>query len=771
MTVSPALANVPSNGCRLVASDGRELPLRAVEIGADAGGGLCRTRLRQRFANPYAEPLSVTYLLPLPADGAVVDLAFVLAGRRVVGRVQRKADARAAFEQALIEGRTATLLEQERSSLFTQELGNVPPGAEVEVEIDVEQPLAWEDGGWTWRWPTVVGPRYLGAPGETPDADRVVVDVAQKVEVRCTAHVSIGDDLTGAVSSPSHPLTAGEAGVTLSGALDRDLVVRWPVAAPEPGLRLEVARPEGDDSAYALLTLVPPRVAGTPVERDLCLLIDTSGSMGGTPLAQAVAFCTALVGGLRTGDRLEMIEFSNRQTRWTPEPVAIDAATRAQAVAWLTALRASGGTAMHEAVTEALRPLRPDAERQVVLITDGYIGFEAEVIGRIRRGLPRGSRIHTVGIGSSVNRTLTGGVARAGGGHEAIVGPDEPVGTAVSALLTRTGDPLWTDVSLSGSALRDQAPAAIPDLLAGAPARVALKLSAQGGPLVVSWRSAVGIETREIRVSPSLTATGRRVLATRYAREKVEDLELARASGDDAHGVDAAIEALGLRHRIATRLTSWIAVTEEATVDPGQATRHERMPHALPYGVSAEGVGLRAAVAPAPAPAPMYPGLGQAVTPTLAPPAPAGVRRMADKEMARKREAPKGGRAQKLEEKRLISDETEDAAAMPMVAPEPEPVAVERKPAPAPVLRVKARKTVLSDGRVVLTFELPSDAAWDPMAAVVIDERGRRFPVTPVAGTTNAGVLSAGATVRLVLDGHGPQGVTIEVGGLLLEVG
>ncbi|MCB9689467.1 MAG: VWA domain-containing protein [Alphaproteobacteria bacterium] len=768
MTVSPALANVPSNGCRLVADDGRELPLRAVEISADAGGGLCRTRLRQRFANPYAEPLSVTYLLPLPADGAVVDLAFVLAGRRVVGQVQRKADARAAFEQALIEGRTATLLEQERSSLFTQELGNVPPGAEVEVEIDVEQPLAWEDGGWTWRWPTVVGPRYLGAPGETPDADRVVVDVGN-VEVRCSAHLAIGDDLTGPASSPSHPLTTGETGVTLSGGLDRDLVVRWPVAAPEPGLRLEVARPDGDESGYALLTLVPPRVAGTPVQRDLCLLIDTSGSMGGTPLAQAVAFCTALVGGLRTGDRLEMIEFSNTQRRWKTDPVAIDAASRAQAMAWLGALRASGGTAMHEAVTEALRPQRQDAERQVVLITDGYIGFEAEVIGRIRRGLPRGSRIHTVGIGSSVNRTLTGGVARAGGGHEAIVGPDEPVGTAVSALLTRTGDPLWTEVSLSGAALQDQAPAAIPDLLAGAPARVSLKLSAQGGPLVVTWRSAAGVETRELRVSPPLTSTGRRVLATRYAREKVEDLELARASGDDARGVDAAIEALGLRHRIATRLTSWIAVTEEATVDPGAATRHERMPHALPHGVSAEGVGLRAAAVAAPSSADArYPGLGRAMAPIMAPPpAPAGPMRSRAQKEEKRSEAPKGMR--KLADEAMPTSEEESVVFDLRAAPEPERERAERKP--APMLRVKARKTVLPDGRVVLTFELPSDLRWDPLAAVVIDAQGRRFPVTPVAGTTHAGALSAGATVRLVLDGHGPQGPTIEVGGLLLEVG
>ena len=35
------------------------------------------------------------------------------------------------FERALVEGRMAGLLDQERSSLFTQQIGNVPPGAEM----------------------------------------------------------------------------------------------------------------------------------------------------------------------------------------------------------------------------------------------------------------------------------------------------------------------------------------------------------------------------------------------------------------------------------------------------------------------------------------------------------------------------------------------------------------------------------------------------------------------------------------------------------------
>jgi Ca-activated chloride channel family protein len=793
MSVMPALASSSpaSHGCRLVAVDGRLLPLRAVEVTADARGGLARVRLRQTFANPYEEPLAATYQLPLPDDGAVVDFAFVLQGRRISGRVEKRAEARAAFEQAVLEGRTAALLEQDRSSLFTQELGNLPPGAELHVEIEVEQLLMWRDGGWEWRWPTVVGPRYLGAPGETPDAARIEVAVADApLPVRCTASITVGDAMTGAISSPSHALEQGGSAVGLSGSLDRDVVVRWPVAAAQPGMAVEVARPVGDGEAYGWLTLIPPAAHGAVVPRDLCLLLDTSGSMSGTPLAQLVALSKALVCGLRAGDRLEMIEFSSSPRRWRKDAVAIDERTRAEAVAWLDALRAGGGTAMHEAVSEALRPLRPEAQRQVVLVTDGYIGFEAEVIGRIVKGLPRGSRIHTVGIGSAVNRTLTRGVARAGGGHEAIVGPDEAVSSVTAELLARTGDPLWVDVTVSGTAVREVAPKAIPDLLAGRPSRVALRLAPEGGSVILTALGPQGPVTHEQHLAPLAMGSGRRVLATRFAREAVDDLELALSGGAAQATVDAAIEALGLRHRIATRLTSWVAVTEEATVDPGDPLRKVTIPHELPHGVNAQGVGLRATAAAAPAhhspplgsaaakPPPGYdPSNPQAFRRKQEAPAPSGPIRRGRAES--KEEAAKSSEvADKLQDtkkKRKVADvEQERAAGAPkggllkrlfgsiFDGPEPEPVETpemaeeEEYDGPAAPIRLVARVMSHADGKLVLEVQIDQDLDWTTDGLIAFASDGSSFPVGVQPGTTKPRRLSAGQVARLVLPWNAP---------------
>ena len=614
---TPSATTVSSSGCRLVAADGRTLPLRGVTLAASARAGVASTVLTQRFSNPWAEPLHITYQLPLPADGAVSGYAFTLGARRIVGEVDKKQAARERFERALFEGRAAGLVEQERSSVFTQELGNIPPGAEVIAELTIDQPLSWlEEGSWEWRFPTALGPRYLGEPGRVADAARIEVAVADRpLEIAVKLALQIEDALAAGArpESPSHALhvlpVRGGAAVELGGEntarLDRDLVVRWRVAAAQVGLAVATGRPAADrtvsEHAYGLITLVPPtREQARPRRRDLILLLDTSGSMGGAPLEQARRVCLALIDTLAPDDRLEMIEFSTAARRWQKGAVEADAKQKEKARAWLKKLSASGGTEMVSGVLEALRPLDGEAQRQIVLLTDGYIGFENEVVRELSTRLPAGSRLHVVGVGSAVNRSLTGPAARAGRGVEVVIGIDEDPERAAKRLCARTAAPLVTEVELSGSAVLGVSPQRLPDLYAGCPAIAAAKLAASGGTITARGRTAEGEWTQTVKVDAIAPGEGLRAAAALFARESVEDLELARAAGALPEAIDAQIERLGIDFQIATRLTTWVAISQEVNVDPTAPTRRERVPQELPHGVSAEGVGLRA-VASAPA--------------------------------------------------------------------------------------------------------------------------------------------------------------------------
>jgi Ca-activated chloride channel family protein len=733
-------------GGRLVTTSGQALPLLSAHLRAEAGGGIARTVLVQVFRNVHAEPLQVTYLLPLPHAGAVGGFAFTVGGRRVLGEVDRLRRARERFEEAVLDGRSAALLEQERGALFTQQLGNVPPGATVEAEVRVDQRLDWRDaaeagesratalGAWEWRFPTVVAPRYRG--GRAGDEARTSVPVADDTVAPHLGFELVIRDAAGRPSSPSHPIApAEEAGVLriapaegAAPALDRDLVIRWPAGAPEVGAALRTHRADGGrlgGRAFGLLTLVPPSPGKGPpaTPRDLIVLLDASGSMSGEPLDQARRVIAALVGTLGEGDQLELIAFASHPVRWRPGPAAATESGRAEALRWLARLQAGGGTEMRAGIREALRGVRAGAQRQVVLITDGLIGFEQEVVAEIRAGLPEGSRVHTVGVGPAVNRSLTGPAARAGRGMEVVIGLGEDPERAAAALRARTAAPLVTGLRLSGSALRAQAPARLPDLHAGAPALVALELDPGGGALVVEGETAGGAFLRRLEVHPIAAGSGLAAIAALFGREAVEDLELSRAAGEEDAPLDGAVEQLGLDFQLATRRTAWVAVSEERTVDPTRPIRREEMPHALPHGMSAEGLGLRAA-----SPRPLLAGVPAAVLMrSMAPPAPAG---------------PGSTRPRR---RGAVT----------------RPLALDAREGSAPSTGSAARRLAASiralPGRLVIEAQLDAALEWKPPARVEVRLQGSapQGAIVDAGATTGPGTLSAGQVLRLVVHWDG----------------
>jgi Ca-activated chloride channel family protein len=515
-------------------------------------------------------------------------------------------------------------------------------------------------------------------------------------------------------------------------ALDRDLVVRWPCADLRPVPTLDVFRPPAGHasagSSFGVLTIVPPLPQAAPsrFSRDLVVLLDTSGSMGGAPLDQARRVVSALVSTLHEDDQLEIIEFSSAPRRWNRSAVAATEANRRDALAWLSKLRAGGGTEMRSAIVDALAPLRPESQRQVVVVSDGQLGFEHEIVAEIVHRLPASSRVHTVGVGSAVNRSLTAPAARAGRGVEVIVGLGEDPERAARRIAAAIADPLVVDLAIEGDAVVEHAPRRVPDLYAGAPALVALKLRPEGGAIVVRGRTREGAWEARLTASPPGDAGNRSAPPMAFfARESVSDLEAAiaaRPEGSDAEDLETRIERIGLDFQVATRLTSWVAVSEEPSVDPSAPTRRVRVPQNLPHGMSLEGLGLRAGAVAA----------GPAVMGAMAPPAGAPVRaaravRLGDLG-ARTRSPGKGG-----------------------IAGAERGGPIEWSLAPAPHQRT-GRVTLRKGRLLVIEIDVGAEAlAWAPGSEVSLSWADGSGGTAGVAGGTQAGTVAPGHTVRLVL--------------------
>ena len=613
----PALEPARHPGATLTSVDGRTYPLESARVSARSEGGIAVTRLFQVYANPHDEPLEVVYTLPLPADGAVLGYTIRMGEKVIRGEVEPREKAEALYKEALYQGKTAGLLEQDRADTFRQRLGNLPPRTAAEIEIQVLHPLAFlpaapgAEPKWEYRFPTVVGVRYEGAEGRVADAERLDVDrdgggnIPTRVEFELAIAGWPGGEAR--VESLNHDLRVETADGTATAVLmhaarlDRDFVVRWAACAEEVGVRLTVGGGlPGDDGCYGLLTVTPPAAPSASFARDLTVLIDASGSMSGQPIATAKRLVAEVLRGLERVDRFEIIEFSHTPRRLTRGMKAASDAEVEEAISTVARIRAAGATEMSAAMLEALEPLRPDAQRQVVLVTDGDIGFESEVQQIVRDGLPAGARLHCVGIGSAPNRTLTHGLARAGRGTEMFAHDVDSAVEAARRLGAATARPVLTEISVKGDVVRRLAPERPRDVFAGQPLVMAVELDPRGGALEVRGRLAgageAWVQRLQVPAGGAVEALGSfsaspLPIGALYGREAIADAETALL-GRDARAMRAKIERLGLRHRIASSETSLVAVADEPGVDPTAPRRRERLAIEVPMGVSAAGAGL-----------------------------------------------------------------------------------------------------------------------------------------------------------------------------------
>jgi len=339
-----------------------------------------------------------------------------------------------------------------------------------------------------------------------------------------------------------------------------------------------------------------------------------------------------------------------------------------------------------------------------------------------------------------------------------VIGLGEDLERAARELRARTEAPLVTGLSVAGSALVACAPVRLPDLFAGSPALVAVELAPRGGTLAVRGQTAGGVYERQLEVAPAPAGAEGGVAAALFGRESVEDLETRLAAGEEREPLDRAVERLGLAFQISTRLTSWVAVSEEATVDPTRPTRRVRVAQELPYGMSAEGLGLRSVSRPG----------AVRTTDTVH-----VLFQEAALGPARVRPARSGGRARKQAAPRPAAvDRGERIASGPSRMPEEEAAPVKH-----PLrLTATARKV---GGSTVLEAEVGEPGlAWDPPATVRVRLRdGRELEVEVDAATTGAAALAPGQILRLVFRAPAldPEeiaevGIDLDGGDLVLSV-
>ena len=583
-------------------------PMQSTEVEITIRGFIAEAEVRQRFSNPTDEWLEGVYVFPLPTKAAVHGMRLVVGETIIVGEIRERQAAKKTYQKAKREGRKASLVEQERPNIFTTSVANIGPGEEVVVELQYQQTLAYDQGGYQLRFPMVVGPRYVpgaatagtGGTGrlldtdQVPDASRISPPVLGPAEEKVNpVHLLVRLDAglpLARLASPSHVVNIAKAAdgthrVTLDGfPADRDFVLEWaPARGREP--RAAVFTEEVDGEIYALAMVMPPdeaEVEAVRLPRETVFVIDTSGSMGGASIGQARDALLFALDRLQPVDFFNIIEFNSTHRTLFPAsrpamPAALDEARE-----WVGRLDANGGTEMMGALDAALEDtLDQTPLRQVVFITDGCVGNEDALFAAIHEELGR-SRLFTVGIGSAPNSHFMERAASFGRGSFTHIGMPTEVTARMQELFAKIENPVLADVELRWpDPAADTWPQRVPDLYAGEPVVVAARLAVADGNLVVSglradapWEVEVPLEIGKVRAGVNRL----------WARRKIADLMDRRARGVPEDEVRSQVVEVALAHHLVSKYTSLVAVDVTPTRPDWVGLKTGAVPTNLPAG-------------------------------------------------------------------------------------------------------------------------------------------------------------------------------------------
>jgi Ca-activated chloride channel family protein len=331
--------------------------------------------------------------------------------------------------------------------------------------------------------------------------------------------------------------------------------------------------------------------------REYVFILDVSGSMTGFPLDVAKQLLADLIGGLRSSDRFNVILFSGGAAVLSERSLPATRANVDQAIRVIERQQGGGGTELSSALRSALSlPGEAGWSRSFVVLTDGYIGAEPEAFATIREHLGD-ANVFAFGIGSSVNRHLIEGLARAGGG-EPFVATNAQEGEVVAQRFREyVSAPVLTDVEVAfeGAEAYDLEPPTVPDVLARRPVIVHGKLrGALEGKVTVRGISGQGAYAQTFDLANVRASQANRALPYLWARTRIANLSDFAAETEETR---KQIVELGLAYNLLTRYTSFIAVLHEVR-NAGGAGEQVAQPLPLPEGVSEAALPMEAGSEP-----------------------------------------------------------------------------------------------------------------------------------------------------------------------------
>ncbi|HEY8560833.1 MAG TPA: VIT and VWA domain-containing protein [Pyrinomonadaceae bacterium] len=554
------------------------LPVKSISIDTRINGQVATTRLEQVFRNDTPYTLEGTYFFPIPETASIVEFAIWENGKKLVGEVRSREEARRIYDEIVRRQRDPGLLEYAGKDLFQASIFPIPPNSDKKLEMTYTEALKAESGTVAYRYPLGTGRNLWNRPFSTNE------DVRRNLPAQKFGTVSgrieiVGKEALRNIYSPSHQVEVKRKNETTAAVSfetsnnDNDFQLFYGLSDKDFGVSLLTYREPGKDGYFLLMLSPKENLAERElVNKDIVFVLDTSGSMADEGKMEKAR--NALLFGVRTlrdGDRFNVVNFAGEEHLMESGLIAADANGKKRGEEFIKRLQPTGGTNINDSLIASLKQFeKNERPKMLVFMTDGLptVGETSaeRIVSNLKAAKNVDVRIFPFGFGYDVNTALLDKIGAENAGVSDYVQPKEDLEIKVSNFFGRVSSPVLSDLEIDFGGVETDFmyPRKLTDLFKGMQLaiigryknssdlrNVTLRLSGKSGRQTQSFNYA--------NLDFPVRAQDNDFLPRLWASRRVGWLlEQIRANGDTKELRDEITE-LGTRYGIVTPYTSYLA--------------------------------------------------------------------------------------------------------------------------------------------------------------------------------------------------------------------
>jgi Ca-activated chloride channel family protein len=564
-TGAALLSSPPAEAAGLLVADGGRggvLEIQEHDVKVTINNGIAVTQVTQIFRNTEQRQVEALYTFPVPKSASVANFSMWIAGKEMVGEVLEKKRAREIYESYKQQKRDPGLLEQTDFRTFVMRIFPIAAGAEQKVQITYYQELDFDHD-----WATYVYPLATSTRGR-PDT-RTTGRFAINVDVQSAIPIA-------ALESPSHPgafviakHSEGYAQASLEtkgGSLAQDVVLACHLERPRTGIDVLTSARAGQDGFFCATLSAGADAPGKETGADYVFVLERDDGK----LLLSKDCLGEFIRQLGADDRFELMTFNIQPHLAFNGKRAADAKAKQDALAFLTAAQAGGGTVLNPAITTAYKYADADRPLNVVILSDGLTDqSERRSLLELIGARPRNAKVFCIGVGNDVNRPLLEQLAGDSGGLASFLSPGDDFARQAKAFRRKLMNPVATDLQMtiggSGIEILDVEPKQMPNLFHGSPVRVygryrgsgPAKLALRGNLNGVEWKESADLELpKEDATNPEIERM--------WASRRIDALLKADERAGTRNQSNPEVVRLGEEFSIVTEYTSFLVLENDA---------------------------------------------------------------------------------------------------------------------------------------------------------------------------------------------------------------